>query len=60
MAPRLSEENKELIGRCLEIGQVVFRYGLVPSIILLGWLQTSPRINLFRLISPVPIGMAPV
>ncbi|ORY80674.1 hypothetical protein BCR35DRAFT_331742 [Leucosporidium creatinivorum] len=49
----MSEDNKELIARGIELGKTVVHYGWVPLILFIGWNSSNPKPNLIKLISPL-------
>ncbi|CDO56285.1 similar to Saccharomyces cerevisiae YNL070W TOM7 Component of the TOM (translocase of outer membrane) complex [Geotrichum candidum] len=50
----LSDETKERLTKLIELGRVTVHYGWIPFIVYLGWTQSVPRPNLFKLLSPLP------
>ncbi|SHO75855.1 Component of the TOM (translocase of outer membrane) complex [Malassezia sympodialis ATCC 42132] len=50
---QLSEDTKERIVRIIDVAKTVVHYGWVPFVIYVGFMSSSPRPNLFKILSPL-------
>ncbi|WFD33866.1 hypothetical protein MCUN1_000689 [Malassezia cuniculi] len=48
-----SEDTKERIMRAVDVAKTIVHYGWVPFILYVGFMSSSPRPNLFKMLSPL-------